>query len=97
MADRLSLATGWDFTIQSLLKAGSRIFNLKRLYNNRCGISNLDDNLPERFLSEPKTGTNAKGNLPPLNKMLTDYYSFRGWTKAGVPGKEKLKELGIKI
>ena len=97
MADMLSLATGWDFTMQSLLKAGSRIFNLKRLYNNGCGISNADDNLPERFLSEPKTGTAAKGNLPPLNKMLTDYYNFRGWTKAGVPKKEKLKELGIII
>ncbi len=96
MATMLSLATGWDFDYHSLLKTGARIFNLKRLYNNRCGISNTDDNLPERFLCEAKTGTRAKGNLPPLNEMLNSYYNFRGWSKEGVPGKNKLKELGIK-
>ena len=30
-----------------------------------------------------------------LDLLLDDYYESRGWTREGVPTKEKLKELGI--
>ena len=97
MAEMLSLATGWEFDYKRMLKIGERIFNLKRLYNNKCGISRKDDVLPERFISEAKLHSKAKGNLPPLNEMLKDYYRFRKWGKNGTPENYKIKELGIRL
>ncbi|MBC8387963.1 MAG: aldehyde ferredoxin oxidoreductase, partial [Actinobacteria bacterium] len=78
-------------------KIGERLFNLKRLYNNKCGISKIDDTLPERFLLQPKKNSIAKGNLPPLDKMLEDYYKFRKWDENGIPEVKKIKELGIRL
>lgn len=97
MAEMLTLATGLDFDFKGLLRIGERIFNLKRLYNNKCGISKADDVLPKRFLTEAKKHSLARGNLPPLDIMLNDYYKFRQWDPQGKPTKEKVIELGIKV
>lgn len=97
MAEMLTLTTGWEFDYKRMLKIGERLFNLKRLYNNKCGISKIDDTLPERFLLQPKKNSIAKGNLPPLDKMLEDYYKFRKWDENGIPEVKKIKELGIRL
>ncbi len=97
ISEMLALVTGINFNSKMILDAGDRIFNLKRLYNNRCGITRADDILPGRFLTEAKKHSMAKGNLPPLDAMLNDYYSFRQWDPEGNPKKEKIKELGITI
>jgi aldehyde:ferredoxin oxidoreductase len=96
MAEMLSLVTGWEFDYQELIKTGERIFDVKRLFNNKCGILKSDDTLPERFLKQAKTDSEAKGNIPPLGSMLKDYYKFRMWDDRGIPEKKKLKELGIR-
>lgn len=90
----LNLVTGWDFSKEDFLKAGERIFNLKRLYNVREGISRKDDILPPRILNHPRGGGAGK-NLPHLNKMLNEYYQIRGWDEFGIPTQKKLQELGL--
>jgi len=90
----LNLVTGWDFSKEDFLKAGERIFNLKRLYSVREGISRKDDTLPPRILTHPRGG-GAGNNLPHLNKMLNDYYQIRGWDEFGIPTKETLKRLEL--
>jgi aldehyde:ferredoxin oxidoreductase len=37
----------------------------------------------------------AKGLVCHLEEMLDDYYQLRGWTKEGIPTKERLKVLGL--
>jgi len=91
----VNLITGWDEDLQGLMITGERIFNAKRMFNVREGIRRKDDNLPERILSEPKDDTAAKGNIPPLEKMLEEYYAFRGWDEDGVPQPDTLQRLGI--
>ena len=87
--------TGWkDFDRQRFFQAGERIFNLKRLYNNRLGLTAADDRLPRRFRHEPKGG-GTQDHLPPLEEMLREYYRVRGWDEKGVPRPEKLRELGL--
>lgn len=84
--------TGQDLTNEDLMLIGERLYNLKRLYNIRCGISRKDDTLPVRIL------THRRGpNLPPLGRMLSDYYEYRKWDEIGVPTEEKLKELGLLV
>ena len=94
MTKALNLVTGWNFSKEDFLEAGERIFNLKRLYNVREGISRKDDTLPPRILNHPRGG-GAGENLPHLNKMLHDYYLIRGWDEFGIPTKETLKKLDL--
>jgi aldehyde:ferredoxin oxidoreductase len=87
--------TGREMTIDDFVKTGDRIFNLKRLFNVRLGISRKDDFLPLRFLTFKRTGKGLTPNLPPLGQMLSEYYEYRGWTEDGMPLPERLKELGL--
>lgn len=91
----LNALTGSDYTVGELLAAGERIFNLKRLYNIKCGISRADDNLPRRILEQPRPDGGAAGNLPPLEHMLTDYYQARGWDMDGRPTAATLARLDL--
>jgi len=77
-------ATGWDNSMEELMSIGGRIFNLKRAYNIKLGISRKDDTLPKRLLTPHKEGA-AAGSSPDLERLLTEYYRIRGWTKDGAP------------
>jgi aldehyde:ferredoxin oxidoreductase len=91
----LEYVVGWDMGLEELMTAGERIFNLKRMYNVKCGITRSDDTIPERMLKQPRTEGGAKGNLPPLDKMLDEYYTARGWDKNGVPLQATVGRLGL--
>jgi len=91
--EALNCVTGWDVDRNEFFKIGERIFNLKRLYNTRLGISRKDDTLPPRMLTQRKGG--GTNELPPLNIMLNEYYKYRGWDEFGIPTHEKLKELRL--
>jgi len=43
-----------------------------------------------------KNGEGHTPNLPPIGRMLFDYYEYRGWSEEGIPTEEKLDELDIK-
>ncbi len=86
--------TGFEMDKKELLKVGERLFNLKRLYDIKLGISGKDDVLPKRLLTAKPDGK-AKGKVPDLEKMLPEYYKLRGWDEKGIPTKERLKELDL--
>ena len=85
--------TGINIDSDGLMKAGERIYNLERYYNNQCGFTGKDDSLPERFLKEPGSGP-AAGHVCELDKMKKEYYEARGWVDGVVP-EQKLRELAI--
>ncbi len=91
-------ATGWNVTIDELMKTGERIFNLCRAFNIREGIGRKDDTLPKRF-TEPLPEGPYKGeslSQKVLGKMLDHYYKLRGWSKeTGIPKRKKLEELEL--
>lgn len=88
-------AIGWDLSLEELMTVGERIFNLKRMYNVKCGISRKDDTLPPRILTQPRKYGGAKGNLPHLGRMLNEYYIARGWNEEGIPKQETIERLGL--
>jgi aldehyde:ferredoxin oxidoreductase len=90
----LRFVTAWDSDVDEFLQTGERLFNLKRLYNIKCGVGRSDDVLPSRLLTPLKEG-GAKGRVPDLLAMRSEYYVFRGWDETGVPTRRKLKELGL--
>jgi len=99
MAKLYSLVTGYEMTPEELKKCGERIQNAARLFNIREGLSRKDDTLPWKVMHEPIPDEGpSKGAMvtqAELDLLLDDYYEARGWTKEGVPTKEKLKELGM--
>jgi aldehyde:ferredoxin oxidoreductase len=87
--------TGFGTNQADFLKAGERIYNLKRMYNVRCGVTRKDDIVPMRMLREKRGQGGSADNLPPFSEMLDEYYRYRSWDQSGVPRKEKLEELGL--
>jgi aldehyde:ferredoxin oxidoreductase len=87
--------TGWSMNVDDFFRTGERIFNLKRMYLTRCGLSRKDDMLPARWLTHRRGG--GTSFLPPIGELLSRYYQQRGWDELGVPTAAKLDELGITL
>jgi aldehyde:ferredoxin oxidoreductase len=95
LVDWFNLITGQKVGIWDLMEVGERIFNLKRLYNTRLGVSRKDDFLPPRFLTLNRDDPELTNQLPPMGQMLSDYYDYRGWREEGIPTLETLSRLGL--
>jgi aldehyde:ferredoxin oxidoreductase len=93
-AAQYSAITGIPFTADDVMRAGERIYNLERYYNNLAGLGAGCDTLPERFLKEPSTMPGSEGHVCELADMLEEYYAARGWDDGVVPA-SKLEELEI--
>ena len=99
LAEMLSAATGEEWTLDTMKKAGERTWNLSRIFNVREGLSRKDDYLPEKFSKESIEEGNMKGrkiSKESQEYMLDRYYEYRGWTADGVPTAHTLERLGIK-
>lgn len=83
-----------SYTVDDVLEAGERIYNLERYYNNLAGHGEGSDYLPARFTEEPSTMPGSEGHVCELDLMLEEYYTARGWENGVVP-EAKLKELAI--
>ncbi|MBA3012919.1 MAG: aldehyde ferredoxin oxidoreductase family protein [Proteobacteria bacterium] len=91
----INAATGAAYSLEELALAGERISNAERQFLVRAGFDRKDDSLPPRMTKEPLPDGSAKGSVCHLEEMLDDYYVLRGWSDNGIPGPEKLAELGL--
>jgi aldehyde:ferredoxin oxidoreductase len=91
----LNAATGADYSLEELMRAGERIINAERLFLTQAGFSRKDDSLPKRLTETPAPTGPAKGLVCQLEKMLGEYYLERGWSDDGVPQEAILKRLEL--
>jgi len=77
----MSSITGNESTEEGLASKRERIWNPKRLFNLKAGLTAQDDTLPPRITKEPR----VKDRVVPLHKLLPEYYEWRGWDQNGVP------------
>lgn len=91
----LNLATGANYSLDELERAGERIFNAERQLLTRSGFSRTDDSLPDRLTRTPMPDGPTQGLVSHLDEMLDIYYQVRGWTPDGRPSEGKLAELGL--
>jgi len=91
----INAACGLEWTIEDMMQAGERAWNLKRAINNRMGLTRSNDKLPKALL-EPFPDGGSAGFVPDLEGLLSAYYEARGWDKeTGKPSRDKLVELGL--
>lgn len=96
----VNAATGRGYTVDELKKIGARGWTVERLFNLREGLSRKDDTLPERLFTTPIHDGPSKGavvNRTDFEAELTEYYRLWGWTQEGVPTKEALADLGLRL
>ncbi|HXK28599.1 MAG TPA: aldehyde ferredoxin oxidoreductase N-terminal domain-containing protein [Candidatus Binatia bacterium] len=83
----ISLSTGLDFDKDKLWKTFQRIRTLVRAVNVRRGLRRRDERPPEDHWAVRNEATEQK--------LLGDYYEFKGWNSDGIPTKETLDQLGL--
>jgi aldehyde:ferredoxin oxidoreductase len=76
----LSLATGFEFTRDDILTCGSRIVQVKRLFNLKCGLTPADDGLPARLIT-PLPESVTEDWVPDIDSQLEEYYTYRDWDR----------------
>jgi aldehyde:ferredoxin oxidoreductase len=88
--------TGWDVTMDELLKTGERIYNIRLAFNAREGLK-VPFELPERMMGRPpKQVGPRKGITMEKDEVFNEYLEAMGVDlKAGKPGKKRLEELGL--
>jgi len=83
----IQYATGIEYDEQKLWNTASRIRNLVRAINIRRGLRREDEKPPE---------DHWKKRFPEYEqKLLDEYYNYKGWDSRGIPKKETLERLGL--
>lgn len=86
---------GIEFDLNQLKLMGERIFNIKRLFNIKMGLTSENDNIPKILLNPTKEGA-VKGRSPDFEKLKRYYYEIRDWDPiTGKINLNKLKQLGL--
>ena len=83
----LSLATGVEFDKDKLWKNFQRIRTLVRAVNVQRGLRRKDERPPEDHWAVRDEAFEQK--------LLDDYYEFKGWNQEGIPTKETLENLDL--
>ena len=87
MPPLISLATGMKLDEAGLWKIFQRNRNLVRALNVRRGMRRIDEKPPEDHW--------AVRDHEFEQKLLDDYYEFKGWNNDGIPTRETLDKLGL--
>jgi aldehyde:ferredoxin oxidoreductase len=95
VCELVNKSMGWNWSVGDLLRMGDKLFQLKRMINNRFGINRRDDTLPIRLTTLPRPSGKAAGILPKMDVILPEYYKLREWDEEGRPKRERLERLGL--
>jgi aldehyde:ferredoxin oxidoreductase len=90
----LNAGTGTNYTVEELLLAGERIYNIERMFNKAAGMKPEDDRLPKRLTDQPIVNGPSKGEVSHIAVTLPEYYKVRGWENA-FPTQETMERLGL--
>jgi len=96
LMEAFRVITGWDFTLEEMVKTGARIDAMRQAFNIREGIK-TPWKFPDRMMGVPPKQAGPRAGITLKKEELTDeFYTERGWdTKTGKPSKKTLEELGL--
>ncbi len=96
LIEAFRIITGWDITLEELIKTGARIETIRQAFNAREGIKTPWKHHDRMLGRPPKTvGPRAGATLDP-DELAKEYYEAMGWDpKTGKPSKAALLDLGL--
>jgi aldehyde:ferredoxin oxidoreductase len=93
--DLINSTAGYGYDLESMMKAGMRIFHLKRCLGHRYGFSAADDSLTPRML-EPARDGEPEGIEIKFDDMKNRFYELMDMDKKrGIGSREKLLSLEL--
>ncbi len=92
--EMVNCVTGFDYTLEEVLRLGRKTWYLKRGLSNLFGVRAEHDRLPRRLMTPLPAGP-TEGSVPDMDLMLTEFYQLRNLDEAGVPRSKALEELGL--
>lgn len=92
--DSINASTGFNYTLEEMMKSGERIFDLKRCFQNLWGIRKKDDTLPARLRGGILDGPTV-GLVNPIDELVDEYYTLRGLKENGCLKAEVMERLNI--
>lgn len=97
MVEFINAITGWNWTMEDLLKAGERIANIRQAFNNREGLNPLTYDMPGRIVGNPPSTEGPLAGVSVKEQLLDrEYLQVMEWDPVSTrPKKEKLIELGL--
>jgi aldehyde:ferredoxin oxidoreductase len=87
LPELISLATGMDLDSDGLWKIAARNRNLVRAINIRRGLRRVDE--------APPADQWKKRDPEAEQKLLDEYYEFKGWNNDGIPTGQTLDKLDL--
>lgn len=98
LVEAVQAITGWNITLDELLKVGERRLNMLRAYNTREGLGREADTLPKK-LQQALVGGPSDGlfvSLEEFEQAKDWYYERAGWdVQTGNPTRSKLESLEL--
>ena len=97
MVELVRAVTGWEVSLEELIKVGERRLNMLRAFNAREGVAAEADTVPPKLLI-PLQGGASDGiaiTAEEVNAAKALYYRMAGWDEHGRPTRAKLEELGL--
>jgi len=97
-ADLVKAVTGWDVSVDELMKVGARRLNLMRVFNSLEGLDRKDDRLPKKFYKALQGEGPTAGialTHEEVEAALDEYYKLAGWTNNGQPTRSALQPLDL--
>ncbi|HEJ83530.1 MAG TPA: aldehyde ferredoxin oxidoreductase, partial [Desulfobacteraceae bacterium] len=95
--ESVRVISGWDVTMEEILRTGERIANMRQAFNIREGLNAREFRIPDRILGRPpkEVGPNPGVTLHE-DDMYNEFLAAMDWDlQTCRPSKRKLQELGL--
>jgi aldehyde:ferredoxin oxidoreductase len=97
LVEFMNAVTGWDLTLEELIKTGERILNMRQVFNVREGLNLTEFKIPDRLLGKPPFKEGPLAGVT-INKdvWFKEYLAAIDWSsETAKPNRKKLQELGL--
>lgn len=81
----IKCVTGLELDKEAMKTIARSIANETRRFNMREGLTPNDDQLPQRFFTEPLPESGKVITRDQMYQLIKDYYKARGWDEKGRP------------
>jgi aldehyde:ferredoxin oxidoreductase len=97
LVEFLNSVTGWNYTMEDLVKTGERITNIRHAFNLREGINPLNHRNPDRMIGKPPLTVGPTAGMTVDEAVIDKEYCLAmDWdVNTTRPSNNKLKELGL--